>query len=327
MHTTGLLRSRLRRAVATKVVVFFSNCDSVDFHHALLPRLLPSANGANSAAEGPPEGLLGDDVAVLRLHGDMAQPERTSSLLTFTKVNGCVCLVVTRRLPQVVHSHHTALACPPQHTTLNCVCSPTPPPAPPSPLSPWLMRVQATRCVLLCTDVAARGLDFPAVSCILQYDPPGEAAEYVHRVGRTARMGQAGEALLLLLPSEKAYAGLLEAAGAPLQPARLGDALRCLPGAADGGSSAGGGSEAAVAQLARKLRRARAAGGDPASAGSDEQQQGLAEATPEQAAAALMLQRRLVGWVSGDEHLTKLATSAFRCAFARPSQCAFSFFL
>lgn len=35
--------------------------------------------------------------------------------------------------------------------------------------------------LLLSTDVAARGLDFPKVKCIIQYDSPGEATEYVHR--------------------------------------------------------------------------------------------------------------------------------------------------
>lgn len=65
--------------------------------------------------------------------------------------------------------------------------------------------VSFSRCrsgVLLCTDVAARGLDFPAVTSIVQYDPPGEASEYVHRVGRTARMGRRGDALLMLQPHE-----------------------------------------------------------------------------------------------------------------------------
>ena len=35
--------------------------------------------------------------------------------------------------------------------------------------------------ILVCTDVAARGLDIPKVKCIIQYDSPGEASEYVHR--------------------------------------------------------------------------------------------------------------------------------------------------
>ena len=54
---------------------------------------------------------------------------------------------------------------------------------------------RAESALLLCTDVAARGLDFPAVTHILQFDPPGEAAEYVQRVGRTARMGKRGARL------------------------------------------------------------------------------------------------------------------------------------
>ena len=57
--------------------------------------------------------------------------------------------------------------------------------------------------VLLCTDVAARGLDIPNVDWIIQYDPPDDPKEYIHRVGRTARgKGGKGKALLFLTPDE-----------------------------------------------------------------------------------------------------------------------------
>ncbi|TDH68977.1 hypothetical protein CCR75_000971 [Bremia lactucae] len=59
--------------------------------------------------------------------------------------------------------------------------------------------------VLLCTDVAARGLNLPTVKWIVQYDPPTETRDYVHRVGRTARSGNQGSSLLFLLPSESDY--------------------------------------------------------------------------------------------------------------------------
>ncbi|KAM8975467.1 putative ATP-dependent RNA helicase DDX10 isoform 3-T3 [Pelodytes ibericus] len=62
--------------------------------------------------------------------------------------------------------------------------------------------VRKKAAVLFATDIAARGLDFPAVSWVLQLDCPEDANTYIHRVGRTARYKEGGEALLVLLPSE-----------------------------------------------------------------------------------------------------------------------------
>ena len=57
--------------------------------------------------------------------------------------------------------------------------------------------------VLFCTDIAARGLDFPAVHWVVQADCPEDANTYIHRAGRTARFEEDGQALLFLLPSEE----------------------------------------------------------------------------------------------------------------------------
>lgn len=70
--------------------------------------------------------------------------------------------------------------------------------------------------VMLCTDVAARGLDIPAVDWIIQYDPSDNPKEYIHRVGRTARAGGRGKALLILLPSELGFLKYLKQAKVPL---------------------------------------------------------------------------------------------------------------
>ena len=59
--------------------------------------------------------------------------------------------------------------------------------------------------VLLCTDVAARGVDISEVDLVIQADPPQQTDEYLHRVGRTARIGNDGNALLLISPNETAY--------------------------------------------------------------------------------------------------------------------------
>ncbi len=76
---------------------------------------------------------------------------------------------------------------------------------------------KADRGVLLCTDVAARGLDIPAVDWIIQYDPPDDPKEYIHRVGRTARGTDGkGRALLFLIPEELSFLKYLKSAKVPL---------------------------------------------------------------------------------------------------------------
>ncbi|XP_042962574.1 DEAD-box ATP-dependent RNA helicase 27-like, partial [Carya illinoinensis] len=72
---------------------------------------------------------------------------------------------------------------------------------------------KAEKGILLCTDVAVHGLDIPDVDWIVQYDPPDEPKEYIHRVGRTARGEVAkGNALLFLIPEELQFLCYLKAA-------------------------------------------------------------------------------------------------------------------
>ena len=57
--------------------------------------------------------------------------------------------------------------------------------------------------ILIATDVAARGLDVPRISHVINYDIPYDAETYVHRIGRTARAGRDGDAILFVSPREK----------------------------------------------------------------------------------------------------------------------------
>jgi len=71
--------------------------------------------------------------------------------------------------------------------------------------------------VLFTTDVAARGLDFPDVTWVIQYDPPQHPDQFVHRIGRTARMGKSGSALVYLTTEEETYVEFLRHRGIPIE--------------------------------------------------------------------------------------------------------------
>ena len=123
-----LLFTFLKKNRKKKVMVFFSSCLSVKYHHELFNYI---------------------DLPVHCIHGKQKQTKRTTTFFQF--------------------------------------CN-------------------ADTGTLLCTDVAARGLDIPDVDWIVQFDPPDDPKEYIHRVGRTARgQGGKGHALLILRPEELGF--------------------------------------------------------------------------------------------------------------------------
>jgi len=82
--------------------------------------------------------------------------------------------------------------------------------------------------VLMCTDVAARGLDLPQVDWIVQFTAPICVSDYVHRVGRTARIGAKGSSVIFLLPSEAGFVKQLEDEKIPLVEMTLEQVLQKL---------------------------------------------------------------------------------------------------
>jgi len=185
----SLLRSVLSQSHGgtTKIIVFLSCTDSVDFHWNLLGSASmgsdsaePDESSSSDSEEGEEEdggdrkmksnegriavtSPLLPSTSIYRLHGSMPQPTRLASIKGFSS---------TKSKDQK------------------------------SPSS----------AIILCTSVASRGLDLPSVRAVIQYDLPteGGATEYVHRVGRTARAGKGGEAWSFVAPSEKDWVEWVE---------------------------------------------------------------------------------------------------------------------
>ncbi|WP_375655809.1 helicase-related protein, partial [Bartonella sp. AA83SXKL] len=64
--------------------------------------------------------------------------------------------------------------------------------------------------LLVASDVAARGLDIPAVSHVFNYDVPTHAEDYIHRIGRTGRANRSGKAFTIVTKSDQKYISAIE---------------------------------------------------------------------------------------------------------------------
>lgn len=169
------LMSFLRTHADQKVVVFLSTCDAVDYLSLLLremdwPTELDSGmdykgrKDDEDSAGGSKARSIEEEEALATLSSLSANASQNLEPLecTFTGMLG-----KSRNLYRLHGNVPQAV----RKTVYQQFCS-------------------AERGILLCTDVAARGLDLPNVDWILQYDPPCETADYVHRIGRTARKGK-----------------------------------------------------------------------------------------------------------------------------------------
>lgn len=226
---TAMLRSAFANKVkgtkAPKIVVFLSSCDSVDFHYGLFAHAGKETKRDYTQDEYFGQGFEEDeddreemsDVEPdsTRTHAakgsqdEMYKAKREAEKASAKKARAQLSLIGAI-LPDVpLFRLHGNLAQGLRTDTYFEFC-------------------KASSGVLFATDVAARGLDLPDVSHIIQYDPPSDLKDYVHRVGRTARLGRDGEAVLFLLPSEVKYLELLTAQGLPNQEVSVTSILTTL---------------------------------------------------------------------------------------------------
>lgn len=167
-----------RRGHTMKAIVFMSCADSVDFHYEILKD--PNTPSKEETKEETSAATKKDAENI----------SKTVSKAAY---------ITSPASPEVVlHRMHGSLSQPVRTATLKSfsACK-----------SPSL---------LITTDVSARGLDIPSVDLVIEYDPAFSFDDHIHRVGRTARAGRPGDALLFLLPgSEEGYIGLLKGSTAP----------------------------------------------------------------------------------------------------------------
>jgi ATP-dependent RNA helicase DDX31/DBP7 len=182
--TAYLKRTFMRKGSVMKAIVFMSCADAVDFHFELFSRNQDREQQKKLEREKEKEDQQQEDKEEkseereeLSPHGTIA-PGRAFS----TPTN-----------PVILHRLHGSL---PQNVRT-------------ATLGSFSRSTEA--CVMICTDVASRGLDLPNVDLVVEYDPAFSSDDHTHRIGRTARVGRDGRALVFLQPGcEENYVEILK---------------------------------------------------------------------------------------------------------------------
>jgi ATP-dependent RNA helicase DDX31/DBP7 len=172
--TALLKRTFARKGSVMKAIVFVSCADSVDFHFEAFtrqPAVASTSAEVDTAPKNKPTSNQPTD----------QDPVRPSPLLS-TSANSLTLYKLHGSLPQATR---TSIVKQFSSTT--------------------------TPSLLIATDVASRGLDLPNLDLVIEYDPAFSSDDHLHRIGRTARLGRDGRALIFLMPGpEEGYVEVLK---------------------------------------------------------------------------------------------------------------------
>ncbi|ORY30344.1 P-loop containing nucleoside triphosphate hydrolase protein [Naematelia encephala] len=193
----ALLRSLIAKKggeeSGTKIIVFLSSTDAVDFHW----KLLGGVSMGRPQAEAAPEvdGRLAEEAAESADEGDTPSKIKATAKSKKASAEEVVALSSPLFPSTTLFRLHGSLPLRTRLASLQAFAAASP-----------------SASVLFATSVASRGLDLPLVRAVVQYDLPteGGANEYVHRVGRTARAGKGGEAWAFVSPSETEWVSWVE---------------------------------------------------------------------------------------------------------------------
>ncbi|KAI0328634.1 DEAD-domain-containing protein [Cubamyces sp. BRFM 1775] len=206
----ALLRSLLAQSQnrkGTKIIVFLSCTDSVDFHWNLLGGTKmgdddeDGEDSGSSSSDAEEDAQGSEEADASDAEGTQSHSPKRSDKKKPAKEK---VEVKSALLPDTsIYRLHGSLPLQTRLASLKGFSSN--PASSKTPMPP--------DSILLCTSVASRGLDLPLVRAVIQYDLPTEsgATEYVHRVGRTARAGKGGEAWSFVAPSETEWVKWVQA--------------------------------------------------------------------------------------------------------------------
>ncbi|CAH6719876.1 ATP-dependent RNA helicase Dbp7p [[Candida] jaroonii] len=157
-----------------RIMVFLSCSDSVNYHFNVFTR-----NGNKFIKQKDEDGKL--EIKQVPLDSDAADDDTNTTYATSPSMGSTV----------VSFKLHGSMSQQERTSTLSAFIK---------------NDINATHQILFCTDVASRGLDLPNISEVIEYDPPFAIEDHLHRIGRSARVGNQGSAYLFLLPGiEEGY--------------------------------------------------------------------------------------------------------------------------
>ncbi|OIW32695.1 DEAD-domain-containing protein [Coniochaeta ligniaria NRRL 30616] len=202
----ALLKSTFaRKGSVMKAIIFISCADSVNFHFDLLKSTAPPPKPkmAPSALPSP------DDSPSFGTGANASTPKAPKVDTSTDDTVAPATYITSPANPSIIlHKLHGSLPQSSRTATLNSFTSSKDP------------------AVLITTDISSRGLDVPSVDLVVEYDPAFAAADHVHRVGRTARAGRPGKAVIFLQPGcEEGYVEVLKQGASSVPQPQLYDAV------------------------------------------------------------------------------------------------------
>ncbi|KAI4131415.1 MAG: hypothetical protein LQ347_003005 [Umbilicaria vellea] len=197
-----LKRTFARKGSVMKSIVFISCADSVDFHFEVFAHKDESMNKETAGTDGSTKVVSNSETRADQAADKGVPVEDVDNKTAGANQKAKADLPTVAATPTLTGPANPNL-------TLHKLHGSLPQSIRTATLAAFTRSTNPS--ILLCTDVASRGLDLPNIDLVIEYDPPFSADDHLHRIGRTARAGRDGRAVIFLMPgSEEGYVEVLK---------------------------------------------------------------------------------------------------------------------